>query len=444
MRKYVAILFLSVLVSVLLFSCSGKDDRGSGGERPNIVLIISDDQGWPDFGFMGHEYIQTPNIDRLAEEGMTFSHGYSTAPLCRPSLASIITGLYPHRHGALGNDPVFEAGDVPRYGPEWLMMRAKYNAPVLDAFEKLKTLPDILGDTGYVSLQTGKWWEGNPTTMGGFTRGMTHGDPEHGGRYGDEGKKIGRHGLQVIYDFIDSVRNEDKPFFIWYAPLLPHQPHTAPDSLIQKYLPLAPTKSVAAYWATCEWFDITCGQLIDYIEQKGLGKQTVFVFLADNGWIQDPEHPKKYAPRSKGEPYDMGIRTPIIFRWKGKITPGMNTGSAVSSIDIATTLLELCNLPAAEGMQGIDVLDKQALSNRDAIFAETYAHDFTTVDSGIYYRIIVHLPWKLILPDTVNKPDLSPELYHLVDDPFETNDLSGEYPDTVKVLTAKIRDWWRE
>ena len=179
--------WLGVCFLVVMFTgCSGTLTPGP----PNIVLIISDDQSWTDYSFMGHEYIQTPRIDRLAEEGLTFTRGYTTAPLCRPALASMATGLFPHQHKVVGNDPVFNIGSRPGNREEWMKLRAGANEPVVAAFEQLPTLADILGEAGYVSLQTGKWWEGDPS-VGGFSEGMTHGDPARGGRHGDEGLRIG-------------------------------------------------------------------------------------------------------------------------------------------------------------------------------------------------------------------------------------------------------------
>jgi uncharacterized sulfatase len=308
---------------LILFAALVACSRTVAPDLPNIVLIISDDQSWTDYSFLGHEHIQTPRIDRLAEEGLTFTRGYTTAPLCRPALASMATGLFPYQHKVVGNDPVFEFGDKRKYREEWLKLRARVNDPVVAAFEQLPTLADLLGEAGYLSLQTGKWWEGNPS-MGGFTKGMTHGDPGKGGRHGDEGLKIGREGMEKIYNFIGETREQDKPFFIWYAPFLPHTPHTPPDSLREKYLPLAPSSAVANYWAMCEWFDITCGQLLDHVEAEGLSENTLFIYVTDNGWIQDPDTPNRFDAGSKRTPYEMGIRTPMIFRWTGKIDPEMD------------------------------------------------------------------------------------------------------------------------
>lgn len=441
MKNYLRI--ISLLIVLVFSACSFNNHKKlKNSERPNIVLIISDDQSWTDYSFMGHEHIQTPRIDQLASQGLTFTYGYTTSPLCSPALASIATGLYPHQHGILGNDPVFSS-DERKYSGEWLQDRMKHYRPFISRFEELETIADVLGKHGYTSLQTGKWWPGNYSS-GGFDEGMTHGDPARGGRHGDEGLKIGREGLDVVYRFIDSAEEQNKPFYVWYAPFLPHAPHNPPDSLKQKYIPLAPTEAVANYWAMCEWFDITCGQLMDYVEQKGLNQNTLFVYVCDNGWIQDPDKPNVYAPRSKREPYEMGIRTPIIFSWKGAIDPEMNETDAVSSIDIATTIYGICGIQPPAPLQGINVLDSAALNNRKMIFAETYAHDFSTIDSSLYYRMVIHPPFKLIVPDKNNKPDAQIELFNLVNDPFERNNLADSIPEKAEELKNEINEWWSE
>jgi len=402
-------------------------------QRPNIVLILSDDQGWTDYGFMGHKHIQTPNIDRLAASGVTFTRGYSSAPICAPALASIITGLYPHQHGVLCNDPVGKTGDP--------MVRWKLYQPVVSNFEKLETIADVLGKQGYTSLQTGKWWVGN-FSSGGFDEGMTHGDPARGGRHGDEGLKIGREGMEPIFRFIDVAQEQNKPFFVWYAPIMPHGPHTAPDSLVQKYLKVAPSAPVAKYWAMCEWFDITCGQLMDYVGQKGLSKNTLFIYVCDNGFAQDPNEPEERLPRSKFSPYDMGLRTPIIYSWEGKIKPEFNTKNLASCIDIAPTIYGICNTNPPAGLPGINVLDRRALNKRKSIFAEQYSHDFSTPNESLEYRVAIELPWKLILPDKKNKPKDKVQLYNIEQDPYENQNLADQNPKMVKKLNTQIENWW--
>ena len=149
--------------------------------------------------------------------------------------------------------------------------------------EAVPTLPRLLAEKGYVSLQTGKWWQGD-YRRGGFTHGMTKGQ-----RHGDEGLDIGRKTMQPIFDFIADARKAGKPFFVWYAPMLPHTPHNPPERLLAKYKDKAPSPPVAKYWAMVEWFDETCGQLLDHLETEKLAENTIVVYVTDNGWIQDPD-----------------------------------------------------------------------------------------------------------------------------------------------------------
>ena len=114
-------LLTAIIGSLLLSSCMRQEMKSP----PNIILLISDDQSWPHYSFLGHEHIQTPRIDQLAAEGLTITHGYTTAPLCRPALASMATGLYPHQHGVLGNDPVFDSGEKMVYQQEWMLQRGR-------------------------------------------------------------------------------------------------------------------------------------------------------------------------------------------------------------------------------------------------------------------------------------------------------------------------------
>ena len=133
---------------------------------PNVVIILGDDQAWTDYGFMGHPEIKTPHLDRLASQSACFAQGYVPSSLCRPSLATLITGLYPHQHKIVGNDPP----------------KGTDRAEMLKHIRRVPTLPKWLSEKGYVSFQSGKWWEGTPAE-GGFTAGMTHGDPKRNGRH---------------------------------------------------------------------------------------------------------------------------------------------------------------------------------------------------------------------------------------------------------------------
>src|SRR5262245_51692104 len=287
---------------------------------PNVLLIVGDDQGWTDYGFMGHEHIKTPHLDKLASEGLVFKRGYVPSSLCRASLATMITGHYPHQHKITSNDPPLPKGKNNAQAMKdegYLKLRAE----MVSIFEKSPTLPKMLEKEGFISLQVGKWWEGNACRCGGFTEGMTHGDPAKGGRHGDEGLKIGREGLQPVFDFLDKAKKDNKPFFVWYAPMMPHAPHTPPERLFNKYKDKTKSEFVAKYWAMCEWFDETVGDLLTKLEKNGQAENTLVIYLHDNGWIQD-ENSGNYAPKSKRSQYDGGLRTPIIVKWPGHVKPG--------------------------------------------------------------------------------------------------------------------------
>ena len=315
----------------------------SAQKSPNVLYIISDDQSWTDYGFMGHPQIKTPNLDKLANESVLFERGYVPTALCRPSLVTLINGQYAHKHGVTGNDP-----SPKRYLKEKSNQKKAQLISYLDRFE---TLPNLLGEKGYLSHQSGKWWEGN-FKHGGFTHGMTRGFPQPGGRHGDDGLKIGRNGLQPIEDFVDHAMKENKPFFLWYGVFLPHTPHNPPDRLLKPYQDLGLPLSIAKYYAMCTWFDETCGQLIDILEKRNLRDDTIIVYVTDNGWIQNPEK-NGYAPRSKQTPYEGGIRTPIMFSWPNGNLKNGKRKDVVSSIDLFPTVLAATGARTPKGLTRI-------------------------------------------------------------------------------------------
>jgi arylsulfatase A-like enzyme len=409
---------------------------------PNVVLLIADDMGYRDYGFMGHPQIQTPRLDRLARQSLTFRRGYVTSSLCSPSLASILTGRYPHQHKITSNDPPLPRG-VPMAAaaehPAFLAARHE----MIRRFDELPALPRILAASGYLSFQAGKWWGGS-YARGGFTHGMTHGDPARGGRHGDLGLAIGRQGMQPVFDFIRMAQERRAPFFLWYAPMMPHSPHNPPERLFARYRATAPTAEVARYWAMCEWFDETCGQLLDFLDDQKIADNTLVIFLADNGWIQDPSA-DRYAPRSKQSPYDGGLRTPILLRWPARVSPRVCEIPA-SAIDIAPTVLKAAGLESSIALEGVDLLDQKAVAARTAIFGEIFTHNAVDIDvpaSSLRFRWVVSGDWKLIVPDRRNEPAGVVELFDITHDPQEKRNLAAEQPQKVIELTGRLENWWR-
>ncbi|PHR99375.1 MAG: sulfatase [Blastopirellula sp.] len=413
---------------------------------PNVVMIISDDQAWGDYSFMGHENIETPHLDKLAKQSLTFRRGYVPDSLCRPSLTTMISGLYPHQHGVVGNDPPAPAElagktkKQQRSDPRYLQQRIDY----LKHIDTAPKLAEILHDElGYLSHQSGKWWEGH-YSRGGFTHGMTHGDRRRGGRHGDDGLKIGRNGLQPVFDFIEMAQEKDKPFFVYYAPFMPHTPHTPPKRLLDKYKDQTPHLPYAKYWAMCDWFDETCGELLDYLDEKKLTDNTIVLYVCDNGWINLPNR-SAYAERSKRSQYDGGTRTPIMVRWPGHMQPKMDNTHLASSIDLVPTVLAALGIKQDKRMDGINLLDPKAVEARDTIYGEILEHDIqhmTDPIASLKYRWAIENQWKLILPHHARVPDDKVELFDIVNDPHETKNLAAAHADVVKRLTKKINTWW--
>jgi arylsulfatase A-like enzyme len=392
-------------------------------EKPNVILIISDDQGWTDFGFMDHPEIRTPHLDKLASESAFFPNGYVPTSLCRASLATLLTGLFASDHKICCNDP-----------PDGIAREAMH--PFI---QNVPTIPRLLQSLGYRSLQTGKFWEGH-FSNGGFTHGMTT-----KGRHGDEGLIIGRQTMRPIYDFIEASKGH--PFFVWYAPMLPHEPHNPPERLLKKYQAPDRSEKLAKYYAMCEWFDETCGDLLDYLEEHELKENTLVVFLVDNGWIQETGDVRTtrgwFAPKSKLSPYDGGLRTPVLLRWPGIIEPAVYQDLA-STVDIAPTILAAAGHPP-ENMGGVNLLDlvrEQIPLAREEIFGEIFEH--TAKNLEIPAVNLTHLwirkgVWKLIT--FVETPDQF-ELYNLERDPYEEKNLADEEPEMVRELVRRLDELW--
>ena len=417
-------------------------------QSPNIVLIISDDQGWMDYGFMGHPVIQTPHLDRLARESIVFRRGYVPTALCRPSLMTLATGHYAHRHGVTGNDP------SPRHADRESALFRERRAALISYIDRFETLPQLLAERGYLSHQSGKWWEGS-FRRGGFTHGMTRGFPGKGGRHGDAGLKIGREGLSPITDFVDLAIGEGKPFFLWYAPFLPHTPHDPPPRLLEKYQQKGRPPPIAHYYAMCEWLDETVGDLVRYLEEKGVRDNTLIVYVTDNGWIQNPEG-RRFAPRSKQTPYEGGVRTPILFSWPGVLEPG-ERDEPVSSIDLFPTILAAADAEISGELPGLNLLPHLKVGTkiqRTSIFGEGFAHDIADISSpeaSLNYRWCIEGRWKLILTydgevdryaSSHPRTEKGPQLFDLIRDPHERTSVAADHPQTVARLSQRIAGWY--
>ena len=303
--------------------------------------------------------------------------------------------------------------------------------------EAVPTLPKLLAGKGYLSLQTGKWWQGD-FRRGGFTHGMTQ--RRTAWRRGAQDRPQDHAADLRLHS--DGSPGESKPFFVWYAPMMPHDPHTPPERLLAKYTTKTPSLHVARYWAMVEWFDETCGELLDYLDQNGLAENTLVVYVTDNGWIQNPAG--RGPVRSKTTPYDAGLRTPIMIRWPGKIAP-RDSEELAMSIDLAPTILHAVGLQPSAAMQGINLLDEQAVRQRKTIFGACFTHnavDLNDPTQNLLWRWTIDGHWKLIVPAPGAK-NAGRELYDILTDPFEKTNLAADQGQTVEALQRELDKWWQ-
>lgn len=344
----------------LLLACAG-----TALAAPNVVYIIADDQTYRDFGFMGSQDALTPHIDRLAAQSARFVNGYVPTSLCSPSLGVMLTGRYPHQsglhynHPPPGNSAFNKMTSVDEY--------VKTRSVAFDLIRQQPALPRVLGTLGYTSFQTGKFWEGHFSNAG-FTGGMTLFKPaphlHYGGvtrtladgsqaahGNGDHGLAIGRETMQPIADFLDR-QDRTKPFFLWYAPYLPHHPHDSPEKYFELHRKRGAAENRIPYLASVSQFDDTVGELLSMIDQRGLTKDTLFIFVVDNGWTPGRTRMKKspeefgHTHESKYSPFEDGLRTPVLIRWDGH-TKAATHEQPVSSVDLLPTVLAAISQPDA-------------------------------------------------------------------------------------------------
>lgn len=442
---------------------------------PNIVMLIADDQQYSDFGFMGNPRVQTPNLDELARGSAIYTDAYVPSSICRPSLVTLLTGLYPHQHGVHFNHPppgfakLTKSLEIGKSEFDQLRQQA------IPLVRTRPTLPRLLATHGYRCFQTGKYWEGH-WKHAGFTEGMTIAQPS-GGLYGDKqlaggdwvahgngdhGLAIGRETMEPIATFLDDVQHD--PFFLWYAPFLPHTPHDSPEKYKRAVAANPDVKShEIPYFAAIMQFDETVGRLMQMIERRGLKDNTLFIFVSDNGWAPDPMRFRKsmnewsHTRSSKRSPFEPGLRTPILIRWVGR-TKAARHSALVNTIDLMPTLLDAAGVkdrPA--GLPGISLwpsaIGQRSLSHERAIFGEIYPGDATTIgapERDLAYRWVRKGRYKLIVPHSHgtqspwNKYVEGPALFDLVRDPHERKNLILDrgLDRVIKSLTEIMDGWW--
>jgi arylsulfatase A-like enzyme len=263
---------------------------------------------------------------------------------------------------------------------------------------------------------------------------------------------------------VADARRRQKPFLVWYAPFMPHTPHTPPDRLFRKYAAKTPSPHVARYWAMCEWLDETVGELLGYLEREKLAQDTIVVYLADNGWVQSPDR-AAFAPKNKTTPFDLGHRTPLMIRWPGRVQPARSE-SLAASIDIVPTLLAAVGAAPHGGLPGVNLLDGRSLAARKQVFGECFTVRSQSLDdpaANLLWRWTTDGRWRLIVPrtyqatgalariptDSYLTADLRqtlvaarPLLFDVRADPHEDHDLATQQPEVAAALLRQLDAWW--
>jgi len=439
--------------------------RAGEQTRPNVVFILADDQSYRDFGFMGNHIVHTPNLDKLACQSARYPNGYVPMSVCRPSLATLLTGLYPHQHGIHFNHPPPGLREMRKMtAQQYRQTRAKADYLI----QQVPTIPRILAKHGYVCLQTGKHWEGN-FHVAGFTHGMTLGLPSakkdsvlgtrqqlngewvaHGN--GDAGLTIGRETMQPIFNFIEHHAGQ-RPFFLWYAPFLPHTPFDAPDRFHKVYQNRNVSNHLLPYYAEITRFDETVGRLIEVLKKKQLLDQTLIIFASDNGFRPDKKTKTRQNKRSKLSEYEDGLRTPILIRWEGQTKPAEHV-QLIQTVDLVPTVLHATGLAneITPRMKGINLLPcasgKERLKNRPA-FGAIYPNDaqvFGKPSIHIRGRWVRSGDFKLVVPGPA-RPAVPFSLFNLKLDPNEQTNLARspvakKYAAKITHLKKLLDQWW--
>jgi arylsulfatase A-like enzyme len=354
---------LAVLLVVgLLFGC------GSDEGRPNIVLIYVDDLGWRDVAFMGSRFYETPHIDRLAAGGAVFTAAYANAPNCAPSRASLLTGLYPPRHG------IYTVGSPERGEARRRRLIPAPNETALDT--GLVTIAEALRAAGYATAHVGKWHlggEGSLPTDHGFDLNIAGDHRGHPPGYFAPYKRWddrlpylpgepqpGEYLTDRLTDealaFIEEQSGET--FFLYLAHYAVHTPHQAKEALFEKYSqkPGSPEHNDPVYAAMIESVDESVGRIMAKLAELRLTERTAVFFFSDNGGF-GPATSMAPLRGSKGMLYEGGIRVPLVAFWPGEIPPGRELDTPVVGTDRYPTLLEIAGgLEPAQELDGVSLL----------------------------------------------------------------------------------------
>ena len=420
-------------------------------EKPNILFILIDDLGWMDLEFQGNRLVDTPALNRFAKQGMRFTDAYAAAPVCSPTRAAIMTGLFPARLKITNHIP-----DQPRFIPDQPKVLPADMLNYLPS-EKI-TVAELLKEAGYSTAFLGKWhlsgtgrgeakWEptaqGFDLNIGGCAYGgpPTFFDPYRIPNLPDRQK--GEYLPDRLADeAINYMKQTDgNPFFLCLWNYTVHWPMEAPEELLKKYedrkgAGLNDTR----YGAMIEAMDRSMGRILQFLDDSGLSENTLVVFTSDNGGFGGVADNRPLRAE-KGYLYEGGIRVPLVIRWPGVVSPETVESTPVISTDFFPTLLEAASIKVPETYEGDGVSLLPVLKMEEGTFSResiyfhypNYAfHRSNRLGSAIRrgdYKLIEWLD------------DGTFELYNLAEDLEESNDLSDEKPLLAEAMLKQLHDW---
>lgn len=442
-RRVFAPIGLLILMSVAA--------AAAGDVRPNFVVIVADDLGWADLGCYGGGYHETPNLDRLARDGVRFTDAYAACPVCSPSRAALLTGRHPARLHLTDWLP----GRADRPTQKLLRPAIRQQLPLEEV-----TTAEALASKGYDTASMGKWHLGGPgfwpeqqgfaTNVGGTATGSPPGGyfrfktPTMTAKDDAEylTDRLGEEAARYIAD------HRDRPFFLYLPHYAVHIPLQARADLLAKYRakPAGDSpRSNPIYAAMLEGLDEAVGRVLRALDEAGVADRTVVIFTSDNGGLSTKEGPNTPATSNaplrdgKGYLHEGGIRVPLIVRWPGVTRPGTTCDVPASGQDLHPTLLAIAGAApdpgtTLDGESLVPLLRGQGTIKRDALFWH-YPH--YSNQGGRPGGAIRKGDRKLI----ENYEDGRLELFDLRSDPGERRDLAAEFPDEAARLRDQLAAW---
>lgn len=441
---------ISRILTAVMLTCTCVPLQGADNLKPNVILIVTDDQGAGDAGCYGAKDLATPAIDALAARGVRFTQFYSAAPVCSPSRAALLTGRYPLRAGLVGNAASQPGGD---------------GMPAAQV-----TLAEMFKAAGYATAHIGKWHLGYKNDQLPNAQGFDHSFGHMGGcidNYshffywsGPNRHDLWRNGQEVFYPgrhFADLMVEEagtfiqahrDRPFFMYFAINMPHYPYQGDVRWLEKYKDLPDARRLyAAFLSSC---DERIGLLLKKVDDLKLRQRTIIVFQSDNGHSteQRAHFGGGSAGRYRGEKFSLfegGIRLPAIISWPGLLPEGVDRGQVVHACDWMPTLGELIGVklvnPDIDGKSIVPLLRSEtAPSPHDVL----HWH----LSGGKRPQWAVRQgPWKLIgNVITTSSDDLAAQdkqlfLTNLEQDVSEVKNLASQHPEVVQRLQKLHKDW---